>query len=75
MQSMARDVGRKVSIRLTAIKGIASRVGLGKIRHLDSGLQWIQHHVSRRNLQVHMVAGSENKEDIGPKDVNAETRN
>ena len=46
-----------------------SRVGLGKIRHLDAGLLWIQHHVSRRNLQIDKAAGSENK----AKDVNAET--
>ena len=58
---MARDMGRKVSIRLhtdsTASKGIASRVGLGKIRHLDTGLLWVQHH-------VYKVAVPENKVDI-----------
>ena len=30
-------------------------------------------HVSRRNLQIHKVAGSENKADIGTKDVTPET--
>ena len=64
---------RPVSFRLhrdpAVSKGISSRVGLGKIRHLDAGLLWIQHHVSRRNLQIDKAAGSENK----AKDVNAET--
>ena len=46
----------RVSSRLhtnsSVSKGIASRVELGKIRHLDTGLLWMQHHVSRRNVET-----------------------
>ena len=43
------------------LHGEASRVALGKVRHLDTGLLWIQHHVIRRNLHIHKVAGSDNE--------------
>ncbi|CAK0797196.1 unnamed protein product [Prorocentrum cordatum] len=59
MRSMIRDMGGQVSIDLhtdsTAGKGIASRVGLGKVRHLDTGLLWLQHHVNRRDLRIKKV--------------------
>ena len=74
---MIRDTERRVSIRLhtdpTAPTGIATRVGLGKVRDLDAALPWTQHHVSRRNLQIHKFAGSENQADIGMKGVKVET--
>ena len=77
MQSMHETWDERVSSRLhtdsSVSKGIASRVELGKIRHLDTGLLWVQHHVSRRNVQTHKVAGPENGADIGTKDLNAET--
>ena len=58
---------------ITAGTGIARMVGLGKIRHLDTGLPWIQRHVSHRNLQIHKVAGPDNEVDIGTKNANAVT--
>ena len=68
MQSVVRDMGRKDSMRLhidsTASEGIANRVGVGNIRHVDTGLLWIQ---------FRRVAGSKKKADIEMKDVNAET--
>ena len=54
-------------------KVCASRVGLGRIRYLDTRLLWKQHNVGRRNFHIHKVAGSENKADIGMKDVYGET--
>ena len=55
MQSMARDFGDERVVRIatdsSASKGIASRLGLGKIRHLDTGLLWLQHHLRRKVLQ------------------------
>ncbi|CAK0826515.1 unnamed protein product [Prorocentrum cordatum] len=73
MRSMIRDMGGQVSIDLhtdsTAGKGIASRVGLGKVRHLDTGLLWLQHHVNRRDLRIKKVHKDENLADIGTKAV------
>ena len=49
----SETMGREVSLQLytgsTANLGIASRVGLSKIRHLDAELLWIQHHESGTN--------------------------
>ena len=73
MQSMARDFGDERVVRIatdsSASKGIASRLGLGKIRHLDTGLLWLQHHVRRKVLQLVKTAGSGNPADIGTKDL------
>ena len=73
MQSMARDFGDERVVRIatdsSASKGIASRLGLGKIRHLDTGLLWLQHHVRRKVLQLVKTVGSGNPADIGTKDL------
>ena len=45
----------------------------GKILHLVTMVLSIQHHVGRRNLQIHKVARSEHKADSGTKGGNAET--
>ena len=56
MQSMARDFGDERVLRIamdnSASKGVTSRLGLGKIHHLDTGLLWLQHHVRRKVLQL-----------------------
>ena len=56
----------------TASKGVACKVGLGNIRHLDTGLLWILHNVYRKNIQVVKVMELENKADVGMKDVSAD---
>ena len=70
---MARDLGDEREIRLhtdsTASKGISSRIGLGKIRHLDTALLWLQHHVNENKLCILKVLGDENVADIGTKDL------
>ena len=47
IQSLAEDLGAEVSLELgahsSAAKGVLGRLGLGKIRHLETGLLWIQH--------------------------------
>ena len=73
MQSMARDFGDERVVRIatdsSASKGIASRLGFCKIRHLDTGLLWLQHHVRRKVLQLVKTVGSGNPADIGTKDL------
>ena len=73
MQSMARDFGDERVVRIatdsSASKGIASRLGHGKLRHLDTGLLWLQHHVRRKVLQLVKTVGSGNPADIGTKDL------
>ena len=59
MRSMIRDLGRETSIRLftfsAASTGIASRAGRRTHRQLDTGLLWIQHHVSRKRIHIQKV--------------------
>ena len=73
IQAMARDFGDDLKIRLradsSAAKGICGRIGLGKIRHLDVALLWLQHHVNDKRIQLLKVSGSDNLADIGTKDV------
>ena len=51
VQSMCRDYSEEVSIELgsnsSAAKGVLGRLGLNKIRHLETGLLWMQHFVGR----------------------------
>ena len=51
IQSLCRDFGEEVSIELgsdsSAAKGVLGRLGLGKIKHLETGLLWIQHFVDK----------------------------
>ena len=73
---MAKDLGDELTLDLrtdsSASKGMASRVGLGKVRHLDTALLWLQHHVNKKKIRIHKEAGSNNLADVGTKDVTEE---
>ena len=68
---MAKDMGRTLTPRLRvdaeAAKGIASRRGVDKIRHLDTTTLWLQRHVTDRRIQVHKIHGEVNPADLGTK--------
>ena len=70
--SMARDFGDERVVRIatdsSASKGITSRLGLGNIRHLDTGLLWLQHHLRSKVLQLVKTPGRENPADLGTED-------
>ena len=61
MQSVAKDWGLDMEAVLetdsASAKGILSRRGAGKIRHLDTPLLWVQQRVARKQLRVDKVAG------------------
>ena len=67
VRSMLADMGIKVEIRIrtdaSAAKGIASRRGLGKIRHIEVHQLWLQEKVSRGEIQVMKVKGEGNLAD------------
>ena len=50
------DLGISVSLKATtdatAAMGIARRLGIGKIRHLDVSLLWIQQKVREKDLMM-----------------------
>ena len=68
MQSMARDLGIELKIRLwvdsTACIGMASRRGVGRIRHLHTSGLWLQRLVVDKVIEVKKVKGEVNPADL-----------
>ena len=68
MSAALEDLGQKVEIEIhvdsTAAKAISSRLGLGRLRHLEVRFLWLQEAVRRRRLVVKKVAGANNLADI-----------
>ena len=71
--AMSKDLGRTVQPRLwldsTASKGIASRRGCGKVRHLETTTLWVQRFVTNKVLTIHKILGTLNDADLGTKHV------
>ena len=67
LRSIATDLGIQTKLRLrtdaTAAMGMARRLGVGKIRHLDTALLWVQGHVRSGEVLLEKVAGQENPGD------------
>ena len=65
---MLKDIGLHASVTLysdsSAARGIIHRVGLGKLRHLETGYLWLQAAVAKKWLQVRKVNGPENPADL-----------
>ena len=68
LQSMMLDLGIAAQVKLecdsAAAIGIASRVGLGKLRHLEVHLLWLQELVRDKRVQLHKVDGKSNISDF-----------
>ena len=64
---MLRDIGLNLAINLhtdsSAAKGIASRRGLGKVRHIELCELWLQDQVARGKIVLHKVSGADNFRD------------
>jgi len=67
-QSLLADLGLQVPLRVwtdsSAAIGICSRQGLGKMRHIDTHLLWIQQAVRSRRVDLRKVAGDNNPADL-----------
>ena len=76
IRSMHEEMGIKIRVRVSidasAAKGIASRRGLGKIRHVEIHQLWVQDKVATGEVEVRKVNGKENIADILTKHVTAE---
>ena len=72
---MAKDLGQSMGLVVrtdsSAAKGIASRRGVSKVRHLHTPCLWVQQRVFRRDLTVEKVAGPLNVADLGTKPLAA----
>ena len=74
--AVARDLGIKMKIVLktdaTAAIGMSRRLGIGKVRHLDTSLLWIQQKVREKVVEVEKIPGADNPADILTKYVDAQ---
>ena len=68
MQAMCDDIGIHMRLVIhtdsSAAKGISARRGLGKVRHMAVAYLWLQEKLSKKELEVRKVAGSENPADL-----------
>ena len=68
MQSLMRDLGFECTIRVwidaSAAKSVASRAGLGKIRHMETKFLWLQEAVSGKRIELRKILGIHNPADL-----------
>ena len=68
LQSLAADLGWAADVVLhvdsTAAKAIASRAGLGRVRHLEVRFLWLQDAVAKRRIAIRKVRGKSNPADL-----------
>ena len=73
IQSILGDLGVRVALRVytdsSAAKGIASRRGLGKVRHIEVNQLWIQEKVSDGTVDLKKTPGEYNIADALTKHV------
>ena len=77
--AMLRDFGVHVNGKVlgdaSAALGIIHRRGLGRTRHIDTGLLWIQQTAPEKRLEYAKVLGAENPADLLTKYLTAEVIN
>ena len=76
VRGMLRDSGITLGITLctdsSAAKGIASRRGLGKVRHIELAELWLQDQVARGKIKIEKIRGDDNFSDSLTKHSNPE---
>ena len=67
LRSLAHDLGLSWTIKVytdaTAAMGMSRRLGVGKVRHLDTSLLWIQAKVRGGDVLMEKVLGADNPSD------------
>ena len=67
-QALLADLGIAAPLRIwtdsSAALGICSRQGLGKLRHIDTHILWVQQAVRSRRIELKKVLGEENPADL-----------
>ena len=68
IQSLAADLGWNLRVQVhtdsSAAKSMASRSGIGKIRHLCTKMLWVQDAVKVGKFKLFKIKGAENSSDI-----------
>ena len=62
-----------MNIDASAAKGITERLGLCKVRHLETPQLWIQQFVAKGLLVITKMLGTENPDDLMTKHLPSET--
>ena len=79
LMSMLKGLKWKVAGQVygdaSAALGIINRTGLGKMRHIDTSLLWIQQTVAERQLKFSKVLGKNNPADLYTKYLDIHTIN
>ena len=74
---MMHDLGAQCSLEVltdaTAAKGMASRRGLGKPKHMHVQYLWIQERIARKDFKLSKVWGHENPADLMTKHLDSKT--
>ena len=77
IQAVLKDlnVNKHICIRTdaSAAKGIASRRGLGKVRHIEVNQLWLQDKVMTGEITLEKIPGTTNPADILTKHVDTQT--
>ena len=73
---MLHDMGVDIDVELntdaSAAKGIASRKGVGRVRHIEVHQLWVQAKVSKGDIAINKVRGEDSIADILTKFVDRE---
>ena len=71
MQSIMSDLGWFPTIHLwvdsSAAKAMASRTGLGKVRHMEVKFLWLQQALRDKKFRLYKIDGKLNPADVGTK--------
>ena len=78
MKALYADIGYTLPLRLwtdsSAAIGIASRQGLGKLRHLECTSLWLQQRLRQNNLEIRKIAGEANPADLYTKHLESKNK-
>ena len=73
MIALADDFGIELQVRLhidaSAALGILQRQGVGRVRHLDVGVLWLQEQQLKRLIELTKVSGTQNPADLMTKNL------
>ena len=69
---MGEDIQVVIKSDASAAKGIASRRGLGKVKHIELSQLWVQDKVARGDMIIHKVGTHDNLADAMTKHVGRE---
>ena len=75
LKAMLTDMGITPTLEVltdaSAAKGIASRTGLGKTRHIEVHYLWVQERIATKDLKLSKVWGHDNPADLLTKHLDA----